>query len=122
MEPRSITRRAVVILLCGPLIMTFASCGTYSRAGKGADPTADDLDEGDRIRVRLLSGQTIEDTFVRATESELVCATQTIEFSSVERVEKWNSLIGLWLLLGGALVTSFFLALNQGMSSATWFE
>jgi hypothetical protein len=121
-RPRSTPFRAAMTVLGIPLVaLCLGSCGSYSDVGNTMPPTQGDLKEGDRIRVHLDGGQIVEDTFVRLTDAELICATRIVGLDSVERIEKWSSTTSIWIFMGGVLVTSFFLALNQGMSSAKWF-
>ena len=97
--------RVTVIVLCGALGAGLVSCSAYSVVAEGDNLDSPDLESGDRIRIHLVDGSVIDDTFVRMRNNELECMRHTVDLASVASIEQHQSLVVHLLLVFGGMAT-----------------
>ena len=94
--------------------MSIASCGTYELLDSGDGVTADDLAHGDRVRVRLVDGDRLEDVVVRLSDDAVICKWHEFQRQEIAAIELWHSTFwrGVGVIGGvvGVLVGLFALA------------
>ena len=85
---------------------------------EGDNLDSPDLESGDRIRIHLVDGWVIDDTFVRMRNNELECVRHTVDLASVTSIEQHQSLVGHFLLVfGGMVAVIVFSIISFGFDS-----
>jgi hypothetical protein len=75
---------ALEVLACVALAFCMASCSACRPVSGDGAVALGRLSVGDRLRVRLVDGRVIHDTFVLVTDTELECKFHTFDLSRVE--------------------------------------
>ncbi len=120
--------RLALLLLLGAMALVNFGCASYQRAPVAADAPAGTWPEGTNVRVVLHSGDKYTGRILRSTteeialdglgnygESEIVLSLADVDYVEVRQQSDGEIEQGWFILLGVALVTTFFLS-NWGLN------